>query len=112
MPSTLLFTQSGGIGLVSGAVLSGFPWNYGGIQLRLSNSGAGPIYVCLPNLSGSVSTAQSGGVLSSGGLSDGMEVDPGDSYYVPKGRLVSGVETIRLIIPAASSGGRLFWEPL
>ncbi len=110
MPSTMLFPQSGGIGLVSGDILSGAGLPVGGLQLRLAKAAPGLVYVGLPNLSGQVNTGASGGSLSSGGLADGMEVNPGDAYFVPKLRLVSGVQTVRLIIPATSSGGRLFWE--
>ena len=112
MPSALLFSQSGGIGLVSGAIFSGTPLPIGGIQFKLAKAAPSLIYVCLPNLSGSVATGTSGGSLTSGGLSDGMEVSPGDAYFVPRSRLVSGIETPRLIVPAAASGGRLFWEPV
>ena len=111
MPSCQLFSQSGGISLVSGDVFSGGPQLVGGVQLRLAAGAPSLIYVGLPNLSGAVNTGASGGVFSSGGLADGMEVSPGDSYFVPKTRLVSGIQTIRLIVPAAASGGRLFWEP-
>ena len=111
MPSLQLFSQSGGIGLVSGAIFSGQPYPIGGIQLRLAAAAPGLVYVGLPNLSGDVTTGASGGSLSSGGLADGMEISAGDSYFVSKSRLVSGIQTIRLIVPAASSGGRLFWEP-
>jgi len=112
MPSTQLFSQSGGIGLVSGAIFSGTGFPVGGIQLKLAAAAPGTIYVGLPNLSGTVTTSVSGGSLSSGGLADGMELVAGASYFVPNTRLVSGIETIRLDVPAAASGGRLFWEHL
>lgn len=113
MPSTQLFFQSGGIGLVSGAIYSGSPRPVGGVQLLYSNTAqSGPIYIGLPNLSGDATTAASGGSLSSGGLADGMEMIPGNSYFVPKVRLVSGIESIRVLVPAPASGARLFWEPL
>ena len=111
MPSTLLFTQSGGIALVSGEIYSGSPQLVGGIQLKLANAAPGLIYVGLPNLSGTINTSTSGGSLTSGGLTDGMELSPGQAYFIPKTRLVSGVLTVRLIVPATASGGRLFWEP-
>ena len=110
MPSTQVFVQSGGILLVSGGIYSGTPWPVGGVQLRVQNSGAGPVYIGLPNLSGTVATLNSGGSLSSGGLTDAMELFPGDSYFVPKTRLVSGIETIRVLAPATSSGTRIGWE--
>ena len=110
MASTQLFTQSGGIALVSGDVFSGSVHPIGGVQLRLAAGAPALFYVGLPNLSGDVSTGASGGVLASGGMADGMEMSPGDAYFVPKSRLVSGIQSIRLIVPAAASGGRLFWE--
>ncbi len=110
MPSTMLFPQSGGIGLVSGAILSGTGYPVGGIQLRLAKTAPGLFYCGLVNLSGDVATGASGGSLSSGGLADGMEINPGDAYFIPHLRLVSGIETIRMIVPAASSGGRVHWE--
>ena len=124
MPSTMCFPISGGIFLVSGDVYSGQFWPLEGVQLRLSASGAGPIFVGLPNLSGTGVTMNSGGSLSSGGLADGMEMAPGDSYLVPKSRMrittsgisngsgawQAGIQDIRIHVPAASSGSRLFWE--
>lgn len=113
MPSTQLFTQSGGIALVSGEIMSGGLWPViGGVQLKLAAGAPSLIYVGLPNMSGDVTTGVSGGSLSSGGLADGMELSPGGTYLVPKSRLISGLQTIRLIVPAAASGGRLFWEAL
>ena len=111
MPSTRVFVQSGGIALVSGAIYSGTPLPIGGVQLKLAAGAPGIVYVGLPDLSGSVSTFTSGGSFSSGGLADAMEMSPGDAYLIPKYRLVSGIETVRLLAPAASSGARMFWEP-
>ena len=110
MPSTILAGLSGGVALVSGNIYSGTLFPLGSVQLKYAVSGIGPVYVGLPNLSGAIPTGQSGGSLSSGGLSDGMEMLPGDSYVVPKCRLVSGIETIRVIVPAGASGSRMFWE--
>ena len=101
---------SGGVPLVSGSIFSGTMFPVGGIQLKHSNSGIGPVFVCLPNLSGAAPTFNSGGSWASGGLADGLELNPGDSYFVSKNRLVSGVETIRLVAPVASSGTRIGWE--
>ena len=120
MPSTLVFVQSGGIGIVSGNIYSGGPFdptsygrgNAGGIQLKLAAGAPGIIYVGLPNLSGTVNTFLSGGSLTSGGLADAFELSPGDAFFIPKVRLVSGLETPRLLAAAASSGARLFWEIL
>jgi hypothetical protein len=110
MPSTMLFPQSGGIALVSGAIFSGTLFPIGGVQLKLAKAAPGIVYVGVTNLSGLAITSLSGGSLSSGGLTDGMEMSPGDAYFIPKCRLVSGIESITCIVPAASSGSRLFWE--
>lgn len=118
MPSFMCFTQSGGHGIVSGDIYSGSildvkPWGRGtcgGIQFRLAKGAPSLIYIGMPSLSGTTPTGASGGVFSSGGLADGMEVSPGDSYFVPRSRLVSGLDTVRVIAPAAASGSRCFWE--
>ena len=124
MPSTLVGGQSGGVLLVSGNVYSGsildigtgYPGGQGrvgGCQLKLASSASGSVYVGLPGLSGAAVTIGSGGFLSSGGLADGIPLSPGQDYFVPRSRLVSGVETIQLIPEAAASGqARLFWELL
>ena len=113
MPSLQVGAFSGGAFIASGLVLSGAEFSWGGIQLRHSNSGIGPVYVGLPNLSGTPITLNSGGAWSSGGLADGMELNPGDSYFVPKSRLfLSGVQGITIAAPATSSGTRVYWEPL
>jgi hypothetical protein len=102
MPSTQLFTQSGGIGLVSGNIFSGSNVRLNSVKLKLSATASGSIYVGVPNLSGDVVTGASGGVLSSGGMADGFELSPGSTH---------DIESVRLIIPAAVSGtGRLSWE--
>ena len=41
---------------------------------------------------------------------DGFEMQPGDALFVPKYRLVSGIQSIQIAVPAASSGSILFWE--
>lgn len=113
MPSCQLISQSGGIGLVSGAVFSGTGFPKGGIQLLLQKSAPGNVSVAIPPLSGWISgysTYSSGGSLSSGGFTDGFELTPGDSFFFPNCRLVSGVESIRINVPAASSGARMFWD--
>lgn len=120
MPSSLLMVQSGGIGLVSGNIFSGSALDLtpgrqvgaGGVQLKLAAAAPGIVYVGLPNISGTVTTFLSGGSLASGGLADGFELSPGDAYQIPRYRLVSGIETIRILGAAASSGARVFWEIL
>lgn len=118
MASTQLFSQSGGIQLVSGNIFSGslIP-PMAGVLLKysiLSGASGQAIYINTPLFSGDlpVSTQLSGGILSSGGLSDGMEMLPGDSLFIPKGSLgTSGIQAIKVMVPPASSGGRLFWQP-
>lgn len=118
MPSTIVGDLSGGALLVSGNLFSGTAlWaNAGGLQLALDDGAPGAVYVGLPGLSGNYPSTISGGALASGlsgyYLTDGMELSPGDSYFVPKSRLVSGLATPRFVMPAASSGGRVFWEVL
>lgn len=127
MPSLLVFPLSGGATLVSGDIFSGnrgFP--QGVVQLYLDTAAPGPIYVGFNRrgvqapgaldawsgqhiFSGAV-TITSGGTLSSGGLADGMLMRPGDSQQIPKLVLVSGILDIKYAAPAASSGGRLFWD--
>ena len=100
--------------LVSGGIFSGTSHVIGGLQLKLSALAPGVVYVGLPNLSGNYPSINSGGALTSGlsgyYLTDGMELSPGEDYFIPKSRLVSGVETPRFVMVAASSGGRVFWE--
>lgn len=113
MPSTVLTPLSGGVNLVSGNVLSGTAFPFGGITLKMSTiSGTGPVYVGVgnPTISGGVVTVTSGGSLTSGGMLDGVELVAGDTYFVPKSRLGSGVTTIMVGVPATSSGSRLFWD--
>lgn len=113
MPSAIVGNISGGALLVSGDIYSGSFQPVGGIQLRLSPTAPGTVYVGLPNLSGDYPTITSGGALASGGgLLDAMPLAAGDSYFVPRSRLVSGIQTIRCVMTAASSGGRMFWEPM
>lgn len=126
MPSTIVGNFSGGVLLVSGNILSGTPFDLGndyygahgfmgGIQLKLSKNAPGPVYVGLPNPyyeSGISTTLNSGGSLASGGLRDGMELFPGEDFFVGRSRLGSGYQSIRIVMEAAHSGGRLFWEPM
>ena len=115
MPSTVMVPASGGIGLVQSGdanMWSGqWPRVVGGLQLRYDVSGPGTIYISPgPLLSGIVVTQTSGtsGVPS---YTDGMVLAAGDAFFIPKQRLCSGLETPRVGVPAAASGGFLFWEP-
>ena len=123
MPSTLVMPQSGGSYLVSGDVFSGNNLPVGGFQLKLARAAPGPIYVGvrrnnqLPSyvefsggLSGSFPTIASGGHLSSGGMLDGIELAPGDAQFIQRIALPSGIQDIKYATPAASSGGRLFYD--
>lgn len=121
MPSMMVIgdvaATSGGSPIVSGDLFSGQYFPISEIQLKLADGAPGVVYIGLPPpsylsgvASGSIVTLNSGGQLSSGGMNDGFEVGPGDGYAPPKSRLTSGILSIRVIAPAASSGGRLFWE--
>lgn len=110
MPSTLLFVQSGGIGLVNSAIYSGFQIPVGGIQILNDDASPGPVFVGLPNMSGTAPTISSGVSLSVGGLNDAMKIAVGKDYFIPKTRLTSGVESIIILGPASSSGARIYWE--
>lgn len=113
MPSTTMVPASGGIPLVESGLaqtFSGGPYRVvGGLQLRYDVSGPGVIYVRLPNHSGLVVTGGSG-VSGAVDFLDGMPLGRGDSYFIPNLRLYSGLETPRISVPAAASGGHLFWE--
>ena len=113
MPSCQLFSQSGGIQLVSGNIWSGSRLQpIGGIQLKLAKAAPGNIYVGITS-GGEAVTITSGGVFSSGGLQDGFEVVPGDALFINKSEFhASGIEAIKIGVPAASSGGVLFWKPV
>ena len=103
-------------------IISGFPWGSGpnlkvhfprtGVQLRWSANASGYCYI---GLSGGM-TVNSGGVLQSGtdwvGVRDGMQLVPGDAYFVPRiGTGRSGLLEIFATCDAAASGqGRLYFE--
>ena len=111
MPSTI-FTAA-----VSGGQLlcSGDPWSGNLISpkqliFQLSLSGSFPVGVALPAIGGGVATFNSGGSLTSGGLGDAFELVRGQQYTVPRGRLTSGIASVRLVGPAEASGSRVIWE--
>ena len=113
MPSTIL-----GQPLASGPqqLVSGYPWSgtgkpIGGIQLKLDLNASGRCYI---GLSGNM-TMLSGGLQLSGslGINDGMQLGPGDSYFIPKSALVltSGAVNIYIWADVACSGqSRLYYE--
>lgn len=110
MPSCQFFVQSGGVPLVSGDIFSGTPFPIGGVQLVLDKAAPGPVYV---GTSGTP-TFLSGGSLSSGGLADGMKLNPGDGFFFPRASMynLSGrqrIDSVQMVGPAASSGAIMFW---
>lgn len=96
--------NSGGIPLVSGN-----PWSggtvppVGVVRLQYDNSGLSFIQVAL---SGGL------GILSGGMPAGGFQMVRGDKIEIPKIGLASGVLSIRIGVPAAASGSRLYWEAL
>lgn len=114
MPSTVMIPVSGGMGLVySGQayLYSGGPFQIqGGVNLRYDVSGPGVVYVNTTNLSGLVVT--NSGTAISGVVSfiDGVPMGRGDGYFIPRMKLVSGLESIRIGVPAAASGGLMYWD--
>lgn len=113
MPSILL-----GNPLASGAqqIISGFPWSgraqypVGGVQFKVDKNCSGNIYI---GLSGGMHIG-SGGMFLSGnsGLLDGMQLGPGDGYFVP--RLATGpsgnLNIWAFTDPACSGQARLYYE--
>ena len=113
MPSCQLISQSGGVLLVSGNLWSGQRLQpIGGIQIKLAKAAPGNVYVGVTS-GGEAVTITSGGSLSSGGLLDGFELAPGDAFFINKSEFAaSGIEAIKINVPAASSGAVLFWKPI
>lgn len=109
MPSTLIGAQSGGVYLVSGKFFSGTIWPIGFWTLKAARANSGMVYV---GLSGGV-TITSGGALASGGMLDGMEMAPGDTYPVPKFAVSGNASGVMVTCAAGVSGFcRVFWEGL
>lgn len=112
MPSLILGFLSGGTNILSGNYYSGQGTFHpvGGVQLQAGKNQSGSIYV---SLSGGV-TIGSGGFMQSGftGNMDGIEISPGNGYFLPKlGFTVSGNPCIFAQPDAACSGvARLSWE--
>lgn len=112
MPSTLVGFQSGGQPIVSGNPYSGRIAPVGGVQLLLGANASGTVYVgtALGLSSGGI-TIQSGGDLSSGGLSDGLPIDPGGGLFIPALKCSGQIDKILVAVPPAVSGRcRLYWE--
>ena len=112
MPSTLPGFASGGQPIVSGNPWSGSIAPQGDVRLRLSEGVSGLVYVgvALGRASGGI-TLSSGGAFSSGGLSDGYEMGPGDEHTVPRLQCSGQIDKIQVIVPATVSGTmRLFWD--
>ena len=112
MPSTIVGFVSGGQPLCSGNPWSGMIAPVGGVQLKLGYNASGPVYVgVVLGLNSGGITITSGGAFSSGGISDGYEIRPGDDYFVPNLLCSGQVNKIVATTPAAISGMcRLFWE--
>lgn len=119
MPSIKADWVSGGMNILSGVFAAlwsgqgpaGFP--VGGIQLRADKANSGSLYIAL---SGNMTIQsgdffRSGGILS-GGILDGMPMNPGDAYLLPKLSFpLSGAPAVFVQPDLACSGqGRLYWE--
>ena len=111
MPSTLI-----GQPVASGPqqVVSGNPWSgqiepQGGIQFKWDKNASGFIYL---GLSGNLTLNSGGFFMSGGGLADGVQLAPGDAYFIPKiGFRTSGTFSVYARHDAAVSGqARLFYE--
>lgn len=114
MPSAVVSNASGApFPLISGNFWSGnnafHP--YGGVQLKTAPYNSGNVYI---GLSGGVTIASGGFMLSGVNTTDGMIMGPGDSYFVPKLAMQnSGIFNIYAGCDAACSGqGRVFYEVL
>lgn len=114
MPSTVMIPISGGIGLVQSGQANLFSGSWdavrGGLQLRYDVSGPGVVYMQpWPNRSGGFSPTVMSGGSGVTNFSDGVPLARGDSYFIPKVRLCSGLETPRFTVPTTASGGFMFW---
>jgi hypothetical protein len=112
MPSVIFTGQSGGMPLISGALGSGLhPVPITGVQILVARNASGSLYV---GLSGGVTVLSGSYPLSGGGQRDGLELGPGDTYFVPKGCLTAASGSppnIFVAGDAATSGQtRIYWE--
>lgn len=107
MPSVILPFTSGGYPLVSGNPWSGHVNPQGGIQLRISPTCSGTVYV---GLSGNLTITS--GALGVPGYRDGMPMVAGDSYFIPKSACGNSGQLGVYLIPDASCSGqaRVFFE--
>lgn len=104
---------SGAQQVIVGNPFSGSIHPVTGITLKLSKDASGCVYVGT-DLSGNV-TINSGGFFLSGsaaGINDGVEMQPGQVYVVPRGAFpVSGTWNLFVRHEAACSGqARLYYE--
>ena len=112
MPSFLV-----GNPLASGptVVVSGFPWSgkaynpVGGIQFRVATNASGSVYI---GYSGTITMNSGGLFMSGGGMNDGMQLAPGDAFFVPRlATGVSGALTVYFRHDAACSGQtRIYYD--
>lgn len=113
MPSTLLGYPyaSGPQPLISGCPWSGLrPIPVGNLVLKLDKNASGYAYV---GLSGATTLTSGGFFLSGGGLLDGVQMAPGDTYTIPREALYLNSGRLNVFIrsdQACSGQGRLFWE--
>lgn len=114
MPSTIAGQPlaSGPQLLVSGCYWSGKPASpVGGVLVVLDRTASGSIYL---GFSGSLTLTSGGFPLSGGGLTDGVQLAPGQERFIP--RLMtgnSGQLSIYFWHDAAISGqGRVYWEKM
>lgn len=113
MPAVRLGFLSGGTNLLSGNFFSGQGQfkPTGGVQLKMDKNNSGNVYVAL---SGGV-TVGSGVFQQSGftGRMEGVQLNPGDPYFVPKSAFqTSGSPTI-FCQPDANCSGQavVYFEP-
>ncbi len=129
MPSFLTTNQSGGQPLYSGNPYSGQNVPIGGVQIvwPVPANGSGNLYVALSgNMTVNSGTLNGGSFDVGSGMLDGVCVQPGASYFVPKigygpsgnygtysGAIASGtgrVSNIHVMCDPVCSGQRVYFE--
>ncbi len=103
--------MSGGASLISGNPWSGniFPWSEVFVKVGIAVSGLVYVGVALDRASGGL-TMNSGGALTSGGIADGVELRPGDSFTIPRLLCSGNPDKIMVGVPTAISGTmRIYW---